>query len=793
MQQPSRTHTVLKNSLFRLFGFFFPIIFSIAITPVVVNKLGTQDYGLMIFINSLLGILSLLDMGISTATIKHVAEYKGKGDDEGAIRSIRTANSLFLLIGLLGMMLVGAMILAITLFFGDKIANNPELITIMLIGAGLFFVNSINSVYTLIPSALQRFDIATAINALSLTVGSLANLAVVLMGGKLVSIFVVNAVVASLFFFVWRKYSLTLLPEAKWRFAWSSSEVRRTVSFSAYASVNEFARTALFSLDRLVIPLYAGASSLTYYTIPGNLTARITGVSDNIAGTLFPLSAHLNATGEHDALRTGYVRSSRIILVVSTAITAGIAFNGYEILRYWINPEVAANGALVIVILALTNLCLTLLSSASSLFVVLGKWRFYTGISASMALINLVALFALLPRYGIEGAAVAYLISTAPVIYALYVLEKRYLQIPSKTKRWVLNFSKIVATTLVFGIANEFLIRENINSLTSLIILGPSSVLLWMAIYWALGFVPREDMDDMLRFVKTMLRKPFPSSIIGRVRRLIMRASNDPRPSSAPYISGDSFRKMANHVYDETGKCSAQNIKERDIVFLKTDLLPEFFAKVHPLIEKPYVLITHNSDLNISEKEARFVDDKIIHWFAQNVLVKHPKITPIPIGLENASYANAGRKSLFKQEQGRRDEGKNGKILVSFAVETNQSERQMALDALKGNPLADILSKKLSQSEYASIVPQYSFVASPPGNGEDCHRTWEALYLGTTPIVKSSVCMEYFRDLGLGIATIKSWDETVSIQSQESLPRPDGNSPLFLDYWKSIIEEKAHE
>jgi O-antigen/teichoic acid export membrane protein len=792
MPQPSRTHTVLKNSLFRLFGFFFPIIFSIAITPVVVNKLGTQDYGLMIFINSVLGILGLLDMGISTATIKHVAEYKGKGDGEGAVRSIRTANSLFLIIGILGMMLVGLIILGMTLFFGDKVANNPEIVTVMLIGAGLFFINSVNSVYTLIPSALQRFDIATAINAISLTVGSLANLAVVLLGGKLVAIFAVNALVATVFFFVWRKYSLAILPEAKWRFAWSASEVRRTISFSAYASVNEFARSTLFSLDRLIIPLYAGAASLTYYTIPGNLTARITGVSDNIAGTLFPLSAHLNATGEHDALRTGYVRSSRIILVVSTAIAAGLAFNGYEILRYWINAEVAKNGAMVMVILALTNLCLALLSSASNLFVVLGKWRFYTAISTSMAVVNVIALFVLLPRYGIEGAALAYLISTAPVIYALYVLEKKYLQIPGKTKRWVLNFSKIVATTLVFAVANGFLIKQNINGLTSLVILGPSSVLLWLAIYYVLGFVPREDRDDIVRFVRVMLRKRLPQAIVRRVRRLMMRISGDPRPSSAPYISGDSFRKMADHIYDETGRCSPDDIRERDVVFLKTDLIHEFFSKVHPLIRNRYTLITHNSDWNIGEAEARYADDKILHWFAQNVLVAHPKITPIPIGLENLHHQENGILSRF--EAGKKKlASKVPKILFGFNVNTNPVKRNLALEALRKNPQADEIIERLNPEAYIKRALGYDFIASPEGNGLDCMRTWESLYLGAVPIVERSVSTEYFKSLGLSIWVIDSWDELLGFSEGDlriryNMIRSNSNDlALSTEYWKRLI------
>jgi hypothetical protein len=33
------------------------------------------------------------------------------------------------------------------------------------------------------------------------------------------------------------------------------------------------------------------------------------------------------------------------------------------------------------------------------------------------------------------------------------------------------------------------------------------------------------------------------------------------------------------------------------------------------------------------------------------------------------------------------------------------------------------------------MMSDYQFVASPMGNGYDCHRTWEALALGCVPIV----------------------------------------------------------
>jgi hypothetical protein len=46
------------------------------------------------------------------------------------------------------------------------------------------------------------------------------------------------------------------------------------------------------------------------------------------------------------------------------------------------------------------------------------------------------------------------------------------------------------------------------------------------------------------------------------------------RDSSAPFISGDTFRGDVDHIYDETTNTfNATNVKEGDVVFIKTDYL----------------------------------------------------------------------------------------------------------------------------------------------------------------------------------------------------------------------------
>tara|TARA_B100000497_G_C7616702_1_gene370418 strand:- start:100 stop:1146 length:1047 start_codon:yes stop_codon:yes gene_type:complete len=54
-------------------------------------------------------------------------------------------------------------------------------------------------------------------------------------------------------------------------------------------------------------------------------------------------------------------------------------------------------------------------------------------------------------------------------------------------------------------------------------------------------------------------------------------------------------------------------------------------------------------------------------------------------------------------------------------------------------------------------MSQYKFVLSPPGAGMDCHRTWEALYIGCIPIVITSKIDELYEELP--IVVVKDWSE----------------------------------
>ena len=215
------------------------------------------------------------------------------------------------------------------------------------------------------------------------------------------------------------------------------------------------------------------------------------------------------------------------------------------------------------------------------------------------------------------------------------------------------------------------------------------------------------------------------------------------RPSSSPFVSGDSFRALANHIFEPSSQVEPQSIKAADVVFVQSSELERFRETLLPELCHPVVLVTHNGDLNITERFSGLVEDRrLLRWFAQNALLRHPKLTALPIGLENRClHSNGVLRDFVRLRQA--PSRKKNRILFGFTVSNNPSERAPAEKALRGSPLADETSRQNAR-RYRQLLREYAFVASPPGNGVDCHRTWEALYLGVIPIVKRSSFYESF-------------------------------------------------
>ncbi len=244
---------------------------------------------------------------------------------------------------------------------------------------------------------------------------------------------------------------------------------------------------------------------------------------------------------------------------------------------------------------------------------------------------------------------------------------------------------------------------------------------------------------------------------------------------------------------------AASEVPDGAVVHVKADLLGEFVRYLLPVFPGRMVLVTGDSDASPDREFADLLEHpRILHWFAQNwdSPLVHPRLTRVPIGFDNPVYTKLEKRLGFllamargrmpfdpwcrrndigdqqgllaaREALGRPTRERPLRVLATF--HQNQKlvapfiadipDRVAARDALEGKPWCHFVTSRIPQRRCWELHGDFAFEASPRGYGADCFRTWEALALGTIPIVRTSPLDALYRELDLPVVIVGSWDE----------------------------------
>ena len=134
------------------------------------------------------------------------------------------------------------------------------------------------------------------------------------------------------------------------------------------------------------------------------------------------------------------------------------------------------------------------------------------------------------------------------------------------------------------------------------------------------------------------------------------------------------------------------------------------------------------------------------------------------------------------------------RLMWTFSTETNPQVRRESFLQLSEIATADKFGR-VSSSKHRRLLSTYSFVASPPGNGLDTHRTWEAMYLGCVPIVLRSYMTEFYKNLGLPVWVIDTYSDLDGFDERDLAVKYEEFRPLFqnealwFEYWENQINQ----
>lgn len=228
--------------------------------------------------------------------------------------------------------------------------------------------------------------------------------------------------------------------------------------------------------------------------------------------------------------------------------------------------------------------------------------------------------------------------------------------------------------------------------------------------------------------------------------------------------------------------------KEYVSIYTKTENVAKALDFINSNPDQKFTLVTHNSDLSIDEQK---IPNNIHRWFAQNLNYSHPKLFPLPIGLENTHWAPYKTQEMFRTPD------VNTRLVKSF-VQLNintHPERKQLIKSIDNRVTDFHVGANGNFQHYKSFIfnlKKYAFCVCPRGNGIDTHRVWEALYMGCIPICKPYLA-HMFNDT-LPILFVNEWSDITTDLLTEAYHSVDNrffdSDLLKISYWQRKINNE---
>jgi hypothetical protein len=188
-----------------------------------------------------------------------------------------------------------------------------------------------------------------------------------------------------------------------------------------------------------------------------------------------------------------------------------------------------------------------------------------------------------------------------------------------------------------------------------------------------------------------------------------------------------------------------QNMKLESIVIMESDELQQASVLENLLI--------------ISEKV-----------FSNNLVGSSKRVFPLPLGLERQTYRSAGNLRDFKKIPNTFPRSRPVNFLIAWNDDTNFNRKQVR-EIFRNSSRTINVERRLNAKSVHKLMRKTLFVPSPAGNGLDCHRTWEALYLGCVPVVLEA---DFCGDPTWPVLVVKNWQD-LALLNQEDLIQTYGS------------------
>ena len=425
----NRAIPILKNTAANYIQQVVAVAVFMFLTPYAARQLGTEQFGLWSLMWSMVGLLALVDMGVSSAVVKFIADAKGR-QSEGRIQQLY---STFFWVQTALAMIVLLLAVVVTPFLGHIFDIPNHLLRI----ASVVFM-------------ILSFRAATGM-PFGLFVGLLAGhrkqaySSLIKAGGVLgygVFVYFMLRVKPTAMTLAWCNVwihlasnavivavALRVVPGFTIRPSlFSRSLVKEISSFSGAAFLVQISTLLYTRVDVFVIQRFLSLTNVARYSVAMQTVERGALLCKQMTAALTPLIAEMKGAQDDQSIRLILRKGTKLNTALATPLLGGLIWLAPDLIHSWMGPDFSAS-IMPMRLLAGVAWIVAFTGISSTILTMTGHQKQQARKTIAGQLLNLGLTLLLVRPFGLTGVAVASLFSSALVALATIVFSLRVLKV----------------------------------------------------------------------------------------------------------------------------------------------------------------------------------------------------------------------------------------------------------------------------------------------------------------------------------------------------------------------------
>jgi O-antigen/teichoic acid export membrane protein len=415
--QPFRRR-VLLNTAWTGVANVWAMVLALVTLPLLLNGLGRVAFGtwaLLQTFSAITGWLSLVDLGVGTASTRAIAEQASLDDDRAVAGTIASTLACF---GALGLLCAGALALigpsVLPALFNAPADLRDDLMFAVVVFSAQIVADVLTEGIESCLEGLQRVDLSRAVDALRRTAVAIAISVVATAGGGLRGVAVASLVASAAGLLI----GLVMLGRRaplRRGFRPSAATIRSLIAYGKTVALLRPIGVIHRTMDRLIVGAVLGPSAVSLVEIATQLQNGADAILSASSYSVVPTSSWLRARGDEGSLRELLATGTRYSLLVTLPVVALAAVIAGPLIRLWVGSDYPAAPGLAVV--ALLYIAMTApMQVGSNLLLGAGRAGPILRAATVAVAVNLVASVFLVHAVGVVGAFQGTLLGTMLLI-----------------------------------------------------------------------------------------------------------------------------------------------------------------------------------------------------------------------------------------------------------------------------------------------------------------------------------------------------------------------------------------